>query len=135
MDPGSLVCEHGDWLAWVPPAATWPYELRPGTPHRGAGPGRPDGCDRDGLAAALVDALARLDQLFDGPMPYMLWIHQRPTDGGRLARGPGARPHHAAVPGARVQRYVAAAEQGGGVYFNPVPPEDAAARLRGLPGA
>ena len=36
---------------------------------------------RDGMAAVLVDGLGRLDARFDEPMPYMLWIHQRPTDG------------------------------------------------------
>ena len=33
------------------------------------------------------------------------------------------------------QRYVAAAELGGGIYFNPVDPADAAAALRAQPGA
>jgi UDPglucose--hexose-1-phosphate uridylyltransferase len=87
------------------------------------------------MAAALVDGLARLDQLFDAPMPYMLWIHQRPTDGGDW---PGARVHLHVTPlyrSAGVQRYVAAAELGGGLYFNPVRPTDAAAALRDLPGA
>ena len=35
---------------------------------------------------------------------------------------------------AGVQRYVAAAEQGAGVYFDPVEPSAAAAQLRALPG-
>ena len=33
------------------------------------------------LAVVLVDIIGRLDALFDEPMPYMLWIHQRPFDG------------------------------------------------------
>ena len=37
---------------------------------------------RDALAALLVDVLERLDRLFDAETPYMLWIHQRPFDGG-----------------------------------------------------
>ena len=41
-----------------------------------------DDAGRDELAAVLVDVLGRLDRLFDEPMPYMLWFHQRPTDGG-----------------------------------------------------
>lgn len=139
LDPGAVeadlvVCEHGDWLAWVPDAAAWPYELR--LAPRTEVPDLVDGrCDRDGLAAALVDGLARLDQLFDAPMPYMLWIHQRPTDGGDW---PGARVHVHVTPLYRspgVQRYVASAELGGGLFFNPVRPVDAAAALRDLPGA
>ena len=35
-----------------------------------------------------IDVLARLDQLVSAPMPYMMWIHQRPTDGERA--GPTA---------------------------------------------
>ena len=36
---------------------------------------------------------------------------------------------------AGVQRYVAAAEQGAGVYFDPVDPAVAARQLRSLPGS
>jgi UDPglucose--hexose-1-phosphate uridylyltransferase len=84
---------------------------------------------------ALIDATARLDQLFDAPMPYMLWIHQRPTDGQAWR---GARLHVHISPLNRApgtQRFVAGAELGGGVYFNPVVPVDAAATLRALPGS
>ena len=42
-----------------------------------------------GLALLLVDVLERLDRLFEAETPYMLWIHQRPFDGGAW---PGARP-------------------------------------------
>ena len=104
---------------------SWPFELL--IAPIGTVPDLADvGCDRDGLAAVLVDALARLDQIFDAPMPYMMWIHQRPTDGGVW---PGARVHLHVAPQFRTAgtpRFVAAAEVGGGVFFNPVSPRDAA---------
>jgi UDPglucose--hexose-1-phosphate uridylyltransferase len=87
------------------------------------------------MARLLIDVLARLDQLFDAPMPYMMWIHQRPTDGGDW---PNARLHVHISPlyrGPGVQRFVASAELGGGMTFNPVDPADAAAALRACPGA
>ena len=129
-----VVAELGDWRTWVPDAATWPYELRL-APRAPVGSLTDADCDRDGLAAALVDATARLDQLFDEPMPYMLWIHQRPVDGGDW---PDARLHVHIHPLNRrpgTPRFVASAEVGGGLYFNPVRPEDAAAQLRALPAA
>src|SRR5207237_10056261 len=89
-----------------------------------------DCAGRDGLALVLVDVLERLDRLFDAQTPYMLWIHQRPFDGGDW---PGARLHVEIVSpwrAAGVSRYVAAGELGSGVYFNPVAPEDAARALR-----
>jgi len=130
-EPGErLVAEAPGWRAWVPDAPTFPYALVlcpdanvPDLPSL-------DDAGRDGLAELLVDVLARLDRLFDAQTPYMLWIHQRPFDGGDW---PNAKLHVEIVtpwraPG--VTRYVAAGELGSGVYFNPVPPEDAARALR-----
>jgi UDPglucose--hexose-1-phosphate uridylyltransferase len=132
--PGErLVAEApGGWRAWVPIAPTWPYELLlapvdvvPDLPSLDA-----DG--RDGLGRLLVDVVGRLDRLFDSPMPFMLWFHQRPLDGGEW---PGAHLHVHVAPilrAAGVQRFVAAAELGSGVLFDPVDPVDAAAALREL---
>lgn len=132
-DPELVVCDAGTWSAWVPHAASWPYELVLST-RSGAGALTDAEADHPGLAAVLIDVLARLDQLFDAPMPYMMWIHQRPTDGQPW---PNARVHVHLTPLLRapgVQRFVAAAELGGGLFFNPVPPEQAAADLRARPG-
>ena len=129
-----VVGRAGRWVAWVPEAATWPYEVRI-APVDPVGALSDPGCDLDGFARILVDVLARLDQRFDSPMPYMLWIHQRPTDGGEW---PDARVCVFVTPFLRAPgtpRFVAAAELGGGIFFNPVVPEAAAAELRELPGA
>lgn len=134
VDEELVVTRSGTWLAWVPATATHPYEIRLATTAAAGALTDPD-ADRRGLAGVLVDVLARLDQLFDSPMPYMMWIHQRPTDGGDWPR---ARVHVHLVPLLRapgVQRFVASAELGSGVMFNPVVPTDAATELRARPGA
>jgi UDPglucose--hexose-1-phosphate uridylyltransferase len=134
LDPDLVVSRAGDWTGWVPAAAVWPYELRLAA-GEGVGALTDEACDRDGLAALLIDVLARLDQLFDAPMPYMMWFHQRPTDG---ADWPTARLHLHICPLYRapgVQRYVASAELGGGLTFNPIEPTVAAAALRACAGA
>ncbi|MGH9113830.1 MAG: galactose-1-phosphate uridylyltransferase [Acidimicrobiales bacterium] len=130
-DRALLVADAEGWRAWVPAASAYPYGLvlAPFV-HRADLPSL-DGPQRDGLAELLVDVLARLDRLFDAPLPYMLWIHQRPTDGGLW---PEAHLHVHIVSPMRspgVQRHVAAGELGSGVFTNPVVPEDAAAALRG----
>jgi len=127
---GQLVVATGAWRAWVPLAAGWPYELcvapvehLPDLP--GARATFPD------AAIVIGDVLAALDRLWAAPMPYMLWIHQRPTDGRAW---PGAHAHLHVAPLLRapgVARFVAAGELGSGVFFNPVAPEDAATALRG----
>lgn len=134
-EPGPrLVTAAGGWRAWVPEAATHPYGmvLAP-VAHEPDLPGL-DGTSRDGLATVLVDALARLDHLWDEPMPYLLWAHQRPTDGGGW---PAAHVHVELAPPLRspgTVRFVAAGELGSGVYINPVAPEEAAAALRRAAG-
>lgn len=130
-----IVTTAGQWRVWCPSASVHPYELRvaPST-HLPSLPAATDE-DRTSLARALVDALARLDQLFGAPMPYMLWWHQCPTGGGQW---PLAHVHAHIAPYLRAPataRHIAAGELGSGVFFNPVVPEDAAARLRSLPGA
>ena len=130
-EPGDrLVATAPGWRAWVPAAPIFPYALMvapddpvPDLPSLGA-------AGRDALAHLLVDVLERLDRVFDAQTPYMLWIHQRPFDGGEW---PQARLHIEIVspwrsPG--VPRFVAAGELGSGVYFNPVAPEAAAQSLR-----
>lgn len=120
----------GGWRAWVPVAATWPYELV--LAPDAAVPDLPslDDDGRAGLGALLIDVVGRLDRLFDAAMPFMLWFHQRPFDGGDW---PTAHLHVHIAPllrGPGTQRFVAAGELGSGVWFNPVEPAAAAERLR-----
>jgi UDPglucose--hexose-1-phosphate uridylyltransferase len=131
-EPGErLVAEAGSWRAWIPAAAAWPYELL--VAPRGHLADLPDAAaTHHDLAAVLVDIVGRLDALFRAPMPYMMWIHQRPTDGGLW---PEAHVHVHIAPlyrAAGLPRFVAAGELGSGTYFNPVAPEAAAAALRGV---
>ena len=130
VDDALQVARVGAWSASVPHAPKWPFELllAPDT----ESPDLPslEPASRDAFAALLVDALGRLDRLFDTAMPYMLWIHQRPFDG--IERRP-IRLHAHVAPLLRAPdtaRYVAAGELGSGVWFDPIDPIDAAARLR-----
>jgi len=125
-----VVATHGEWSAWVPLAASWPYELllAPSTDV----PDLPslNGNERNDLASLLIDCIRRLDALFDERMPFMMWFHQRPFDD--IARTP-LRVHAHIAPLLRspdTQRFVAAGELGSGVWFNPIEPIVAAAQLR-----
>lgn len=129
--PGErLVVEAGGWRAWVPWAATSPYGLLVAPAAHDPDLPSLTATSRRDLAIVLVDALARLDRLWNAPMPYMLWFHQRPCDGGDW---PQAHLHvevNVPLRAPGVMRYVAGGELGSGMFINPVIPEDAAAALR-----
>jgi len=119
----------GGWVAFVPEAARWPFEvhLYP-TRHLPDLPAL-DGGERDGLVAVLGDVLRRFDGLFDRPMPYMLAWHQAP-----VRRDRDLAHLHLEVFSIRRSatklKYLAASESGAGVFINDVAPERAAELLR-----
>lgn len=133
-DPGErLVARAGRWTCVVPHAPTYPVELSIAADVPLGDLAAADGAARDELAGLLVDVLGRLDRLWGRPVPYMLWLNQRPTDGSH----PEAWFNLEIVSpwrAAGVQRFIAAAEVACGEYFNPVVPEELAARLRGSAG-
>ncbi|MEN9745626.1 MAG: galactose-phosphate uridylyltransferase [Actinomycetota bacterium] len=85
----------------------------------------------DELASILHKTFVALDQLFDAPLPYMMWITQAPAK----TQYENAWLNIEIVSPWRakgVQRYIAAAEVSTEEYFNPVDPADIAQRLRTL---
>ena len=80
----------------------------------------------------LVDMFDRLDRLYDRPLPYMMWLNQRPTDGQEWPQSWFNIEIVSPWRSAGVARFIAAAEVACDEYFNPVVPEDLARRLRAL---
>jgi UDPglucose--hexose-1-phosphate uridylyltransferase len=136
-DPGErriAASGRGDdsWQAYVPWAPVYPVSLVLAPTRRVPDLPSLDDAGRDSLAQLLVDVLTRLDRLYGTPLPYMMWISQRPTD---KSDWPDAWMFVEIVSPWRrrgVPRFIAAAEVGGGELFNPVVPEELAATLRAL---
>jgi UDPglucose--hexose-1-phosphate uridylyltransferase len=128
-----VVYDDGEWLAWVPYANAYSYGLRIAPrSHVGSFPALDDRA-RDGLSAALADALARYDRLWPAPderylFPYLLWFHQAPAAGGDEWHLHAHVAPPLRAPG--VMRFVASGELGSGTFSNPVLPEAAAVALR-----
>lgn len=127
--PGRVVAVAGGWRSWAVWAPSYPFELLV-APDEHLADLAAARASADGLVAVLKGSLGALDGLFQEPMPYMLWCHQRPSDGKQW---PTAHVHFHVAPTLRargVSRYVASGELGSGVMFNPVSPDDAARQLR-----
>jgi UDPglucose--hexose-1-phosphate uridylyltransferase len=129
-DDGSrVVTASTHWVAYVPFAARWPYEVRL-VPRRHL-PDLPalDDDQRDDLARIYLRVLQAFDRLFDTPTPYIAGWQQAPVRRDRdvwhlaaeiftIRRAPGKL------------KYLAGSESGAAVWINDISPEDAAVRLR-----
>jgi UDPglucose--hexose-1-phosphate uridylyltransferase len=126
-----VVDENSAFVAFVPFAARYPYEIHV-TARRHA-PSLLDLSDpeRDALAGLLASVLRSYDGLFGFSMPYVMVVHQAPTDDGQWQAVSHFHieltpPHRSAVK----LKYLAGSELGGGAFLNDIAPEDAAACLR-----
>jgi UDPglucose--hexose-1-phosphate uridylyltransferase len=127
-DGGRVVYENEAMLAYVPWAARWPYEV-----HVCAAAHRPSVLDcSPAELRALADALQVVtrgyDALFERPAPYMMCMHQAPTDGGT-----DGHLHVEFYPPLRARdklKYLASGEQGGGTFTVDALPEATAVELR-----
>ncbi len=141
-DRRRVVHENESVVAFIPYAARWPYEtyvvLRA---HR---PSLLDCTPAElrGLAAGLQALTRGYDALFQRPFPYVMVVHQAPTDGdsrggeGAADRPPGGGGGHLHVEfypplrTAQKLKYLAGSEQGAGTFVGDVLPEGSAAALR-----
>lgn len=129
-DRSRLVHVRNDAVAFVPPFARFPYEVW-------IVPRRPvarlpdlDDASRDDLARTLQHVVRTYDALWSRPLPYVLVVHQAPSDGGAHAEC-----HlHLEIYGIYRTRdrlkYLAGSELGAGVFIMDAEPEALAAALR-----
>jgi UDPglucose--hexose-1-phosphate uridylyltransferase len=128
-----MILEHEGWQVVAQHAAVFPVALSVEPLERVADLPSMGPDTRDALAHVLVDVLGRLDRLHDQSLPYMMWLHQAPSGEARVDGEPWFQVEIVSPwRAAGVPRFIAAAEVACEEYFNPVAPEDVAARLRAL---
>jgi len=133
VDPGErLVTTFDDWTVSVPVASPFPIALSIAPTTQVPDVVSLSKTARSSLAAVLIDTFTRLDALYGRPLPYMMWLNQRPTDGNEWDQAWFNIDIVSPWRAAGVPRFIAAAEVATGEYFNPVVPEHLAARLREL---
>ncbi|MBU6428748.1 MAG: galactose-1-phosphate uridylyltransferase [Cyanobacteria bacterium REEB65] len=133
QDGRRIVAENDSWLAVIPFFARYPYEtyLMPKA-HRDSLLDLSGG-ERQDMASLLKTILVKFDALWGISFPYMMVMHQAPTDG--IVR-PGTHLHVEFYPPMRAPnklKYLAGCESGAGTFINDTLPEDKAAELRAVP--
>lgn len=127
-----VVIKNKDFVAFVPFYAGWPYEVHIySLRHLGSI------CElREGEISSLSGTIKELvngyNKLFDFRMPYVMVIHQRPTDGRDYGY---YHFHFEFYPPYRTKdklKYMAGCELGAGTFINDTLPEEKAAELRNI---
>jgi len=132
-DGRRLVVRRDQALSFIPYFARYPYEtfVAPRATHPSlADLSTPELRD---FAAVLRETVIRLDNLWRMPFPYVMVLHQAPTDG---AAYPGFHFHIQIHPPLRkpgLLKYLAGPEIGGGNFLNDTAPEEKAAELQAVP--
>jgi UDPglucose--hexose-1-phosphate uridylyltransferase len=124
-----VVAENEQWIAYIPAAARWPFEVHVVCRRRVPDLPALSDAERDSFGPLYLDLLRRLDGLFGVAMPYISAWHQAPVRADRdlawlhlqlftIRRAPGKL------------KYLAGSESAMGVFINDVSPEEAAVMLR-----
>jgi len=126
-----VVTRNEEWIAFVPAAARWPYEVMIFPARRVPRLTTLDEAARAGFGPLYLDVLRRLDALFDAPLPYIAAWHQAPVAAGAGHEEFGMHLQVLSVRRAPGKlKYLAGTESGTGVWINDIVPETAARRLR-----
>ncbi len=129
-DGRRIVCENEAFVAFIPFFARLPYETLLVPRRQVAAITDFDAGERWRLAEILKTLLTGYDRLFGFSLPYIMALHQRPTDGEDY---PYVRFHMEFLPPHRTAdklKYLAGSESGAGAFINDTIPEATAPRLR-----
>jgi UDPglucose--hexose-1-phosphate uridylyltransferase len=129
-DGRRVVWENEHFVAFIPFFARYPYEtyVLPKAPRRSLadfGPGEPRA-----LASLLKALLTKFDHLFGFSLPYIMVMHQAPTDGADYEH---YLFHIEFYPPNRTRdklKYLAGSEAGAGAFINDTLAEEKAEELR-----
>ena len=120
-------------ISFVPYFARYPYETFVAPRETHASIADLSKAELTDFAAVLRETLIRYDNLWRMSFPYVMVLHQAPTDGKPR---PGFHFHIQIHPPLRkpgLLKYLAGPEIGGGNFLNDTSPEDKAAELRAVP--
>ena len=132
-DGTRIISENETAIAFLPYFARYAYEVfvAPKQAHESIASLR-DAEARD-LAEVLKDTVVRFDNLWQMPFPYVMPLHQAPTDGGDYRASHFHIEFHPPLRRPNLLKYLAGPEIGGGNFLSDTSPEEKAAELRALP--
>lgn len=132
QDGRRIVAENASFVAFVPFFARYPYEVQIMARNHCPSLAQFGVQEEADLAAMLQLVLRKYDQVFERSFPYIMVMHQQPTNGTGEAY---AHFHVEFYPPLRARdrlKYLAGSEAGAGAFINDTIPEEKARELREL---
>ena len=131
-DGRRVLAENDSAIAFVPYFARYAYETYVAPKETHTSITGLSARELGDLAAVLKEVLVRFDNLWQMPFPYVMALHQAPTDGGQ---NDGLHFHiqfHPPLRTPTLLKYLAGPEIGGGNFLSDTSPEEKAAELRAV---
>jgi UDPglucose--hexose-1-phosphate uridylyltransferase len=131
-DGRRIIAENDSAIAFIPHFARYAYEVfvapKETHPHIAALSNN----ELEDLADVLKTVLIKFDNLWNMPFPYVMPLHQAPTDGDDYSTFHFHIEFHPPLRKPNLLKYLAGPEIGGGNFLSDTSPEDKAAELRSM---
>jgi len=127
-----VVAENDSFAAYIPFFARYPYETHIAPKQHAGSIMDLDERQQQDLAEILKQVLAAFDRLFNVSFPYMMVMHQRPTNGKDHEHYHFHIEFYPPMRTATKLKYLAGSEAGAGMFINDTLPEQKAPELRAL---
>lgn len=127
-----LIIENESFIAFIPFYARWPYETHVYSKRHVNAITDFDSVEREHLANLLKILLGKFDKLWQRSFPYIMLMHQRPTDGNDYSYYHFHIEFYPPYRSENKLKYLAGVEAGCGVFLNDTMAEEKAKELRDI---
>jgi UDPglucose--hexose-1-phosphate uridylyltransferase len=128
-----IIAENENAIAFLPYFARYAYEVFVAPKQSHPSIASLSAAESRDLAEVLKETVVRFDNLWQMPFPYVMPLHQAPTDGGDYRSFHFHIEFHPPLRRPNLLKYLAGPEIGGGNFLSDTSPEEKAAELRALP--
>jgi UDPglucose--hexose-1-phosphate uridylyltransferase len=129
LDARRVLYENESAISFLPYFARYAYETYVAPKRSVASISELNERELADLARALQDMVVRFDNLWKMPFPYILVLHQAPTDGAEYPEYHFHIQFHPPLRKPNLLKYLAGPETGGGCFLSDTAPEAKAAEL------
>jgi len=132
-DGRRVICENDSAIAFLPYFARYAYEVFVSPKATYPSITALSSTELSDFAAVLKQVLVKFDNLWRMPFPYVMPLHQAPTDGGDYSAFHFHFEFHPPLRRPNLLKYLAGPEIGGGNFLSDTAPEEKAVELRDQP--